>query len=77
MMSLDRIDNKVGHLKTNVVAACIRCNYFRRDMPFAAWKIIVPAMRKARKMGVLKGWNCGIHSRHFEYSGNEPVGLLG
>lgn len=56
-MTLDRIDNSIGHLKTNVVPACIRCNYVRRDMPYEAWIIIAPSMRKARELGLFGSWD--------------------
>ncbi len=55
-MTLDRIDNSIGHLKSNVNPACIRCNYMRRDMPYNAWLKIVPAIRKAREMGLFENW---------------------
>jgi hypothetical protein len=58
-MTLDRIDNDLGHLKTNVVASCMRCNYFRRDMPHAAWIMVAPKIRQARLLGLLEGWNSG------------------
>lgn len=56
-MTLDRIDNSIGHIRTNVVAACIRCNYVRRDMPYEAWLCIAPAMTEARKKGLFKNWS--------------------
>jgi hypothetical protein len=34
-MTLDRIDNSVGYIVSNIVPACIRCNYARGSMPFA------------------------------------------
>lgn len=55
-MTLDRIDNNVGHIKTNVVPACIRCNYVRRDMPYAAWIAIAPSMEAARSQGLFGEW---------------------
>ncbi len=55
-MTLDRIDNAKGHMRANVVAACLRCNYFRRDMPYEAWLHIVPSLREAREMGLLGSW---------------------
>lgn len=58
-ITLDRIDNSLGHLKSNVVQACSNCNYFRGDMPFAAWKLLIPSLKKARKLGLLNEWHCG------------------
>lgn len=55
-MTLDRTDNDLGHTKTNVVAACIRCNYTRRNMPLAAWKYLISGMREARKAGAFGDW---------------------
>ena len=58
-MSLDRIDNSVGHLQGNVVAACIRCNLVRRDMPYAAWLVVAKGMRAAREEGLFLSWKGG------------------
>lgn len=63
MMTLDRKDNAIGHVPTNVVPCCVRCNYVRRDMPYAAWCVVYPSMRKARETGAFGGWTCGVHSR--------------
>jgi len=62
-ISLDRIDNALGHTKANVIQACERCNYFRRDMPYDAWLVIARAMRRARKKGLFGDWTGGIHRR--------------
>lgn len=59
-MTLDRIDNSVGHIGTNVVPCCIRCNYVRRDMPVAAWTFVAEAMRSARAAGAFGEWACDI-----------------
>lgn len=58
-MTLDRVDNSIGHLKTNVIGACMQCNWFRRDMPFAAWELLLPALQTARARGLLDDWNAG------------------
>jgi len=58
---LDRKDNTQGHFRANVVVACARCNYFRRDMPYLAWLLIVPAMRQAREQGLFGHWE-GRHA---------------
>jgi hypothetical protein len=55
-MTLDRIDNNKGHLQTNCVPACIRCNYTRGDMPHEAWVVIARAMKRARKQGLFGKW---------------------
>jgi hypothetical protein len=56
-MTLDRIDNALGHLQSNVIPACLRCNVVRGDMPYRAWlEEIAPAMRKARRRGLFKYW---------------------
>jgi len=55
-MTLDRVDNDRGHELDNVVPACIRCNYARRDMPFEAWSQLTDGMRRARELGLFKSW---------------------
>ncbi len=55
-MTLDRIDNARGHLMGNILPACLRCNYFRKDMPYEAWIHIVPAIREARARGLFGSW---------------------
>jgi hypothetical protein len=55
-MTLDRIDNKRGHSRANVVPACIRCNYARRDMPYAAWLCLAPGLRVALEQGLFGEW---------------------
>jgi len=55
-MSLDRIDNDRGHTEDNVVPACLRCNYTRKNMPYEAWLILAPAMRDARIRGLFGDW---------------------
>jgi len=55
-MTLDRVDNTLGHLQSNVVPACIRCNYARGSMPYEAWLVVAPGMRKAREGGLFGCW---------------------
>ncbi len=55
-MTLDRIDNAVGHVKSNIHPACLRCNYLRRDMPFEAWIAIAPTIRTVREAGLFGNW---------------------
>lgn len=56
LMTLDRIDNSRGHTTDNVLPACIRCNMFRRDMPFEAWMCLVPGLRLARTQELFGSW---------------------
>jgi hypothetical protein len=56
-MTLDRIDNSIGHLQNNVQPACLRCNYIRRDIPYEAWLALVPAVKEARIRGLFGTWN--------------------
>ena len=58
-MSLDRIDNSVGHLKANVNPSCRRCNWIRRDMPFEAWQAFLPTLKFVREQGLFEGWHAG------------------
>ena len=55
-MTLDRINNNRGHTEDNVVPACIRCNYIRRDMPYEAWIVVARAMKRARKQNLFGNW---------------------
>jgi hypothetical protein len=59
-IGLDRINNAKGHRQDNVRAACRRCNYLRRDMPFEAWMSIVPAVKLAREHGLFGDWIGGV-----------------
>lgn len=55
-MTLDRRDNGLGHLQANVIPACIRCNFTRKNMPFEAWVIVAVGMREARIQGKFGDW---------------------
>ncbi len=62
-MTLDRVDNDLGHLMSNVVPACIRCNLARRGMPHKAWVVIAVAMREAREKGLFGDWTGQIQRK--------------
>lgn len=55
-MSLDRIDNAIGHTKNNVVGCCLRCNLVRGSMPYAAWVVVAQGMKDAREQGLFGDW---------------------
>jgi hypothetical protein len=72
-MTLDRIDNKIGHVYTNVHPACNRCNMIRGSMPFEAWECIIPAMKEAFERGLFGSWVGGrIGYKVVEGEGFEP-----
>ena len=56
-MTLDRIDNHQGHTESNTNPCCIRCNYIRGSMPYAAWAVMVPAIKKATVESLFGNWN--------------------
>lgn len=55
-MSLDRVDNSIGHTQANVVPSCIRCNFIRGSMPYAAWLQLCPSVVVVRQMGLFGTW---------------------
>lgn len=55
-ITVDRIDNSLGHLQSNVVSACIRCNLARGDMPHQAWLCLVPGIIIAKEKGLFGDW---------------------
>lgn len=62
-MTLDRMDSTIGHLQSNVVPSCERCNILKKDMPFEAWLMIVPAIKEAFERGLFGSWVGGPHSK--------------
>jgi hypothetical protein len=56
-ITLDRIDNSLGHLQNNVNTSCVRCNHTRGTMPYQAWIRVAPMMRAAQDEGLFDGWN--------------------
>lgn len=68
-MTLDRIDNDLGHIKENVVASCLRCNWARNNKPYGEWVAFVKSMhiRSFRKHvhTLSRSW----HWRHRNNSG--------
>ena len=56
-MTLDRIDNSIGHLKSNVVPACYRCNMMRGSMPYNAFLCLVPGIRLAASQDLFGSWH--------------------
>ena len=62
-MTLDRTDNSKAHTKSNVVPCCIRCNYLRGSMPYAAWEVVAPAVRQAYQKGLFGDWRAVPISR--------------
>jgi hypothetical protein len=61
-MTLDRVDNSLGHLQSNVVPSCRRCNYLRRDMPYSAWIKFFPVLKEIHKENLFGDWTPGPKS---------------
>lgn len=55
-MTLDRMNNSLGHIIGNVVPACIRCNLIRKAMPYEAWLLLAPALKEAREKSLFGDW---------------------
>lgn len=54
-LGLDRIDNSIGHIKSNVVTCCYECNTARSDLyTFDEMKIIGEAIKKVKSTRDLK-----------------------
>lgn len=70
---LDRLNSELGHLMTNVVPACERCNLIKKDMPQLAWEKIAPSVRIARESGLFGDWVGGPHARLRKEPPPEPV----
>ena len=62
-ISLDRIDSLSGHTIVNVLPCCTRCNLIKRDMPQAAWLLLVPAIAHIEKSGLWGDWIPEAHYR--------------
>ncbi len=62
-MTLDRVDNDLGHLQSNVVPSCVRCNITRGQMPYEAWLVVAQGMRTAREAGLFGGWDGDLRRR--------------
>lgn len=73
--SLDRIDNSIGHLQSNVVTSCVRCNLVRGQMPYEAWLVVAEGMKKAHDLGLFAGWDGNIRRNKVNGNVAEP-GLL-
>lgn len=56
IMTMDRVDNAIGHTQENVQPACLRCNLTRGNMPYVAWVFVAKAMRQARENGLFGSW---------------------
>jgi hypothetical protein len=55
-IGLDRAENSVGYVLSNVVPCCIRCNALKRDMPLQAWLQIAPTVKSVRLLGLFGEW---------------------
>lgn len=65
-MTLDRKNSEGGYTKDNVVPCCFRCNTLKSDMPWEAWKYVLPAIRNATKLGLFKDWRTTVRKRQHQ-----------
>jgi hypothetical protein len=55
-ISLDRLDNNLGHTIVNCVPCCEICNFILCDLPQEAKKLIGIGLLAARRSGELNNW---------------------
>jgi len=72
-IGLDRIDNSLGHLMSNVKAACTRCNLIKGSMPHEAWLFLVPSIKSCFEQGLFGTWLPGNKSK----GSSSPIALTG
>ena len=53
---LDRRDNNLGHVDTNVVPSCYVCNMILGTLPFEAKMLLQSSMKDLRESGLLENW---------------------
>ena len=66
-MSIDRIDNNLGHTNENTVPSCLFCNIFRGNVDYKIWLQIIPYF-KCLLGGMFPVWTSGniqIHQPMF------------
>jgi hypothetical protein len=56
-LTLDRINNNLGHTTDNVVVSCLDCNVIRNNIPYEAWLHIAPSVKSAKELGLFEGWS--------------------
>lgn len=56
LLGLDRKNNSDGHHPKNVVVCCEVCNFILSDLAFAAKCVLGRALRRARRLGLLRGY---------------------
>ncbi len=56
MLTLDRMNNTLGHTVNNVNTCCVRCNIVKSNMPYEAWLVVARGMREARLLGLFGPW---------------------
>jgi hypothetical protein len=53
---VDRKDSSIGHVKTNCVPCCAKCNIILGDIPFIAKLELSSGLRNIHAKGLLKNW---------------------
>ncbi len=53
----DRKDSRIGHVRTNCVPCCAKCNIILGDIPFKAKCALKPSLRDVHRRNLLKDWD--------------------
>lgn len=62
-MTLDRKHSHLGHLQTNVVPCCVRCNFIKLDLPYDVWLLLLPGVKAAVISGAFGEWEGFVNTR--------------
>lgn len=53
---VDRMDCSKGHIKTNIIPACKKCNILLCDIPFEGKILLRDGLHRMREKGILDEW---------------------
>ncbi len=55
-IGLDRIDNSLGHNKSNCKPCCEKCNFILGDIPYEAKLLMIPSLTEIKQNNLLNNW---------------------
>ena len=62
-MGLDRQDNLIGHVMSNCLPCCQRCNYMRKNIPIDIWMKLTPIIKQLADKGAFGVWEGTVHEK--------------